>query len=169
MHYCKIIAILATDILPKTKKAYEKELLCVLALMGVMSNYVMAQNGCNTLLKDDSIRDFCMRNKVDANKDGRISLDEAEATTKLSLMNFRNFMRNVRSYEDLQYFPNLEYFHAGFSFVRTVDVSCCPKLKELDVSDCQMLRKIVLAEGCNPEIKYPAAYKGVQAKLIYKK
>ena len=54
----------------KRKKLMKKMLLCVLALMGVMSNYVMAQNGCNTLLKDDSIRDFCMRNKVDANKDG---------------------------------------------------------------------------------------------------
>jgi hypothetical protein len=25
LHYCKIIAIFATDILPKTKKAYEKD------------------------------------------------------------------------------------------------------------------------------------------------
>lgn len=147
----------------------KKVMLCVLALMGIMSNDVMAYDVSDIVFKDDGIRDFCLRNKIDTNKDGNISLEEAAAATRLSLMNYRSYVRNIKSYEDLKYFPNLEYFHAGFSYVETVDVSCCPKLKELNVSDCHMLKIIVLAEGCKPEIKYPMAYKGMQAKLIYKK
>ena len=120
------------------------------------------------MFKDDAIKDFCLRNKVDADKDGVISKEEAAAVTRLSLMNFKSFMRNIKSYEDLQNFPNLEYFHAGLTYSETVDVSCCPKLKELDLSDCRMLKTIVLAKGCKPEIKYPVAYKGVKAKVEYK-
>lgn len=118
--------------------------------------------------KDEAFKDFCLRNKVDANKDKAISKEEAEATTKLSLMNFKSFMRVIKSYDDLKYFPNLEYFHAGMTYAETLDVSCCPKLKELDATDCRMLKTIVLAKGCKPEIKYPVAYKGEQVKLIYK-
>ena len=120
------------------------------------------------MFKDDAIKDFCLRNKVDADKDGVISKEEAAAVTRLSLMNFKSFMRNIKSYEDLQKFPNLEYFHAGLTYSETVDVSCCPKLTELDLSDCRMLKTIVLAKGCKPEIKYPVAYKGVKAKVEYK-
>lgn len=119
--------------------------------------------------KDDGIKDFCLRNKVDADKDGVISKEEAAAVTRLSLMNFKSFMRNIKSYEDLQNFPNLEYFHAGMTYLETVDVSCCPKLTELDLSDCRMLKTIVLAKGCKPEIKYPVAYKGEKAKIVHKR
>lgn len=119
--------------------------------------------------KDDAIKDFCLRNKVDADKDGVISKEEAAAVTRLSLMNFKSFMRNIKSYEDLQNFPNLEYFHAGMTYLETVDVSCCPKLTELDLSDCRMLKTIVLAKGCKPEIKYPVAYKGEKAKIVHKR
>ena len=117
---------------------------------------------------DSSIKDFCLRNKVDANHDGEISVSEAELQTRLSLMNFRSFMRNIKSYEDLQNFPNLEYFHAGMTYLETIDLSCLPKLKELDLSDCRMLKTVVLAKGCKPEIKYPVAYKGEKAKVEYK-
>ncbi len=118
--------------------------------------------------KDEGIKDFCLRNKVDADKDGVISKEEAAAVTRLSLMNFKSFMRNIKSYADLKYFPNLEYFHAGYTYAETIDLSCCPKLKEVDLSDCRMLKEIILAKGCKPEIKYPVAYKGEQAKVIYK-
>ena len=122
----------------------------------------------NIVFQDESIKAFCLRNKVDTNKDGEISLDEAKATTKLSLMNFKSFMRTIKSYEDLQFFPNLEYFDAGMTYAETIDLSGCPKLKELDLSDCRMLKTIVLAKGCKPEMKYPVAYKGEKAKIVYK-
>jgi len=118
---------------------------------------------------DEGVKDFCLRNKrIDTDRDGIVTKTEAEATTNLSLMNFRSFVRNIKSYDDLKNFPNLEYFHAGMTYSETVDVSCCPKLKELDLSDCRMLKTIVLAKGCRPEIKYPVAYKGEQAKVVYK-
>ena len=118
---------------------------------------------------DEDVKEFCLRNKkIDSDKDGHISIDEAKAVTRLSLMNFKSFIRNIKSYEDLKFFPNLEYFHAGMTYVETLDVSCCPKLKELDLSDCRMLKTIILAKGCKPEIKYPVAYKGEQAKIDYK-
>lgn len=121
------------------------------------------------MFKDDAIKDFCLRNKVDVDKDGVISKEEAAAVTRLSLMNFKSFMRNIKSYDDLQYFPNLEYFHAGMTYLETIDLSCLPKLKELDLSDCRMLKTIVLAKGCKPEIKYPVAYKGEKAKIVHKR
>ena len=149
------------------------EVPCEYSLEAIKENYFTVQvqeAPVGIDFKDEGVRDFCLRNKhVDVDKDGNISLDEAAAVTKLSLMNFRSFIRNIKSYEDLLYFPNLEYFHAGFSYAETVDVSCCPKLKELDLSDCRMLKRIVLAKGCKPEIKYPVAYKGEQAKIEYKK
>ena len=118
---------------------------------------------------DEGIKEFCLRNrKIDADQNGEISIDEAKAVTKLSLMNFKSFMRNIKSYEDLKYFPNLEYFHAGYTYADTLDLSCLKKLKELDVSDCRMLKTIILAKGCKPTIKYPVAYKGEQAKVVYK-
>ena len=119
--------------------------------------------------KDDGIKDFCLRNKVDADKDGVISKEEAASVTRLSLMNFKSFMRNIKSYDDLRYFPNLEYFHAGLNYLETIDLSCCPKLTEIDLSDSRMLKTIVLAKGCKPNIKYPVAYKGEKAKVEYKK
>ena len=120
------------------------------------------------MFKDSGIKDFCLRNKVDANHDGEISVPEAEMLTRLSFMNFRSFIRNIKDYEDLKYFPNIEYFHAGMTYLETVDLSSCKKLKEVDLSDCRMLKTVVLAKGCKPEIKYPVAYKGEQAKVIYK-
>ena len=119
--------------------------------------------------KDGDFRDFCLRDKrLNVDKDKTITEEEAKAATKLSLMSFRSFIRNIKDYDDLKYFPNLEYFHAGYTYAETIDLSCCPKLKEVDLSDCRMLKKIILANGCKPEIKYPVAYKGEQAKIEYK-
>lgn len=118
---------------------------------------------------DEGIKEFCLRNrKIDADQNGEISIDEAKAVTKLSLMCFKSFIRFIKNYDDLKYFPNLEYFHAGTSYAETVDLSACKKLKEVDLSDCRMLKKIILAKGCKPTIKYPVAYKGEQAKVVYK-
>ena len=119
---------------------------------------------------DEGVRDFCLRDKkIDADRDGSISVDEAKAVTRLSLMNFRSFIRNIKSYEDLKYFPNLEYLHAGMTYVEALDLSCLKKLRELDASDCRMLKTIILAKGCKPDIKYPVAYKGEPVKVEYKK
>jgi len=120
--------------------------------------------------KDEAIRDFCTNwlKTVDTNKDKIVTLEEAAAAKNLSLMNFKSFMRTIKDYDDLKYFPNLEYFHAGMSYAETIDLSACKKLKEIDLSDCRMLKTIVLAKGCQPTIKYPVAYKGEKAKVEYR-
>lgn len=122
------------------------------------------------VFKDDGIRDFCIEwlKTVDTNKDEQVTVEEAAAVKELSLMCFKSFIRFIKNYDDLKYFPNLEYFHAGTSYAETVDLSACKKLKEVDLSDCRMLKTIVLAKGCKPQIKYPVAYKGEQAKIEYK-
>ncbi len=120
--------------------------------------------------KDSGIRDFCTDwlKTVDTDKDKIVTLEEAAAVKELCLMNFKSFMRIIKDYDDLKYFPNLECLHAGTSYAETVDLSACKKLKEVDLSDCRMLKKIILAKGCKPQIKYPVAYKGDKAKIIYK-
>lgn len=120
--------------------------------------------------KDKGIRDFCIDwlKTVDTDKDGQVTPEEAAAVKELCLLSFKKFIRIIKDYDDLQYFHNLEYFHAGTSYAETVDLSACKNLKELDVSNCRMLKTIILAKGCKPEIKYPVAYKGKQAKVIYK-
>ncbi len=124
---------------------------------------------CNLVpFADEGVKAFCLRSKIDKDEDGEISFDEAEAVKNLSLMSFKSFIKFIKSYEDLKYFPNLENFDAGTTYQETVDVSCLPKLKELNLGDCRMLKTIVLAKGCKPEIKYPVAYKGEQAKIVYK-
>lgn len=120
--------------------------------------------------KDAGIRDFCTDwlKTVDTNKDKIVTLEEAAAVKDLCLMNFKSFMRTIKDYDDLKYFPNLEKLHAGMTYAETIDLSSCPKLKEVDLSDCRMLKKVILAKGCKPEIKYPVAYKGEKAKVEYK-
>lgn len=149
------------------------EVACNYSLDVLKQNYFTAQLTEPTdiiVFKDNGIRDFCIEwlKDVDADKDGQVSVEEAKAVKKLSLMCFKSFIRFIKNYDDLKYFPNLEYFHAGTSYAETVDLSACKKLKELDLSDCRMLKKIILAKGCKPTIKYPVAYKGEQAKVEYK-
>jgi Leucine-rich repeat (LRR) protein len=114
--------------------------------------------------EDEGFKEFCLRDKrLNVDKDNMITEKEAKAATRLSLMNFKSFIRNIKSYADLKYFPNLEYLHAGMTYVETLDVSCCPKLKELDASDCRMLKEILLVEGCKPEI---SGQNNVQVKYV---
>ena len=150
---------------------------CEYSIETIKENYftvsVKEISGPNNVIvfKDNGIRDFCIDwlKTVDTNKDKQVTCEEAAAVKELCLMCFKSFIRTIKTYDDLQYFPNLEYFHAGLSYAETVDVSSCPKLKELDLSECRMLKTIILAKGCKPEIKYPVPYKGEKAKVVYKK
>ena len=128
----------------------KRTIIIFLTIMNMFAANAQTENAqqCEAVpFADEGVKDFCLRNKkIDSDKDGHISIDEAKAVTRLSLMNFRSFIRNIKSYADLEYFPNLEYFHAGMTYVETLDVSCCPKLKELDLSDWRMLKTIILAK-----------------------
>lgn len=149
------------------------EVPCEYSIEDIKQNYftiTVKELPSGIAFKDNGIRDFCIDwlKTIDTDKDGQVTPEEAAAVKELCLMNFKKFIRIIKDYDDLKYFPNLEYFHAGTSYAETVDLSACKKLKELDVSDCRMLKTIILAKGCKPEIKYPVAYKGEQAKVEYK-
>lgn len=149
------------------------EVPCKYSLEDLKANYFtveVKELPSGIAFEDEGFKEFCLRDKrLNVDKDDIITEDEAKSATRLSLMNFKSFMRNIKSYADLKYFPNLEYFHAGYTYAETIDLSCCPKLKEVDLSDCRMLKEIILAKGCKPDIKYPVAYKGEKAKVVYKK
>ena len=148
------------------------EVPCKYGLEDLKNNYFtieVKELPSEIVFEDEGFKEFCLRDKrLNVDKDNMITEEEAKAATRLSLMSYKSFIRNIKSYEDLKYFPNLEYFHAGLNYVETIDLSCCPKLKEIDLSDSRMLKTIILAKGCKPEIKYPVAYKGEPAKVIYK-
>ena len=54
-------------------------------------------------------REQRIKERADLDKDGKVSLQEAQAITNLSLMAARIDMFSIKSYEDLRHFPNLEY------------------------------------------------------------
>ena len=76
---------------------------------------------------------------------------EAKQATFLSLE--RGGRSNViDNYDFLQYFPNLTALGVGTTTVEVIDLSRQKKLEKLNISNASWLKKIILAEGCKPEI-----------------
>lgn len=100
------------------------------------------------LFKDPKVKRCAMA--WDKNKDGKLSVGEAEEVTKLVLMYpSRKDMFMISTYDDLRFFPNLEYLDAGKSFVEVIDLSHNPRLKEINLYGCQWpgLKEVRYAEG----------------------
>ena len=121
--------------------------------------------------QDRGIKDFCVEwlKNVDTNHDGEVSKAEALRTTTLNLMPFRSFIRVIRNYDDLKWFPNLESLSAGSSYVDTLDLRHNPKLTFLRVSECRALKVVILAEGCQPEIVHEGDWLQEAPRVIYAK
>ena len=121
--------------------------------------------------QDRGIKDFCVEwlKNVDTNHDGEVSKAEALHVTTLSLMSYKSYIRIIRTYDDLKWFPNLESFSAGSSYVDTLDLRHNPKLKLLRVSECRALKTVMLAEGCQPEIIHEGGWLQEAPRVIYVK
>lgn len=119
--------------------------------------------------KDLGIKSFCLRQHIDTNNDREISLKEAEQVKSLSFMVFKSFIRFIRTYDDLCYFPNLEQLHAGTTNADTLDLRHNPKLTFIDCSNCRKAKVIILAEGCKPEIKEPEWWQEDRPVILYVK
>ena len=147
-----------------------KKIFTTLALaLTVITSSAQTESDSLISFADEGLKTFCIKfNRIDTNKDQEISLGEAAASTRLSLMVYKSFMQPIKDYRDLAFFPNLQYLHAGLSYADTLDLSNNPLLEEIDASDCRKLSVIILRKGCKPEIK-TGYWKGEKPKIIYKK
>ena len=101
-------------------------------------------------IEDNNIFSQCFKD-MDTNGDGIVDCCEAKKATFLSLE--RGGRSNViDNYDFLKYFPNLTAFGVGTTPVEVIDLSRQKKLEKLNVSNASWLKKIILAEGCKPEI-----------------
>lgn len=90
----------------------------------------------------------------DTDGDGLISRAEADSLKSLNLTQYRTDMFEVKTYEDLVLFPNLEKLWLGESKVETVDLSKNWNLKFVNIQS-DNVKTIILAVGCTPKLAYP--------------
>lgn len=110
------------------------------------------KKGKTTVVKieDHNIFSQCFKD-MDTNGDGIVDCCEAQKATYLSLE--RGGRSNViDNYGFLKYFPNLTALGVGTTTVEVIDLSRQKKLEKLNISNASWLKKIILAEGCKPEI-----------------
>ena len=89
-------------------------------------------------------REQRIKERADLDKDGKVSLQEAQAIINLSLMASRIDMFSIKSYEDLRHFPNLEYLHTGYTTADTIDLSHNPKIREVDFSGAKSPNLVII-------------------------
>jgi hypothetical protein len=101
-------------------------------------------------IEDNNIFSQCFKD-IDANGDGIVDCCEAQKATFLSLE--RGGRSNIiENYDFLKYFPNLTALGVGTTPVEEIDLRNQTKLEKLHVGNASWLKKIILAEGCKPEI-----------------
>lgn len=101
-------------------------------------------------IEENNIFSQCFKD-IDTNGDGIVDCCEAKKATFLSLE--RGGRSNVvDSYDFLKFFPNLTALGAGTTTVEVLDLSNLKKLEKLHVGNAAWLKKVILAEGCKPEI-----------------
>ena len=101
-------------------------------------------------IEDNNIFSQCFKD-IDTNSDGIVDCCEAKKATFLSLE--RGGRSNViTNYDFLKFFPNLTALGVGTTPLEVIDLHKQKKLEKLNVSNASELKKIILAEGCKPEI-----------------
>ena len=79
-----------------------------------------------TAIPDEGFREYCLE-RHDKDKDGRLSKDEVLAVT--SMINYD--ARNIRSFEGIEYFGNLEKLYWGYCDVPNLDLRYNTRLKRV--------------------------------------
>ena len=120
------------------------------ALLGLFGLATQAQ----TLTFADSNIERRALLKGDTDGDGHISRAEADSLKSLNLTQYRTDMFEVKTYEDLALFPNLEKLWLGESKIETVDLSKNWNLKYVNI-ESDNVKVIILAVGCAPKLAYP--------------
>ena len=125
-------------------------LIMAFAMTGMVS--VQAQEANDTFIKieDHDMFSQCFAT-CDINNDGIVTYAEAAAATMLSLEKGGR-LNIIEDYAFLKYFPNLTALGVGTTPVEEIDLRNQTKLEKLHVGNASWLKKIILAEGCKPEI-----------------
>ena len=78
-----------------------------------------------TQMDDINFRNFCYTN-FDVNKDGKVSMTEANAVREIYVTN-----KNIKSLIGIEYFTNLTMLNCDYNNLTSLDVSKCINLIEL--------------------------------------
>ncbi|MBO4465926.1 MAG: hypothetical protein J5748_04545 [Bacteroidales bacterium] len=108
----------------------------------------------------------CALKAGDRNGDGVLSKVEADSLTVLNLTVYRSHIFEVKTYEDLQKFPNLKKVWLGESDIQDVDLSANYKLEFVAVQS-PLLKTLVLAVGCYPQLVTPNSEGSLTVKRVY--
>lgn len=112
-------------------------------------------------IEDNNIFSQCFKD-LDTNGDGIVDCCEAQKATFLSLE--RGGRSNIiDNYDFLKYFPNLTTLGVGTTPVEEIDLRNQKKLEKLHVGNASWRKKIILTEGCKPEI---SGKDGVQIEYV---
>ena len=108
----------------------------------------------------------CALKSGDLNEDGVLSKAEADSLTILNLTVYRIHIFEVKTYEDLKKFPNLRKVWLGESSLEKVDLSANYKLEFVAVQS-PVLRELVLAVGCYPQLVTPNSEGALTVRRVY--
>ena len=99
-----------------------------------------------TQMNDINFMSFCYTN-FDVNKDGKVSMIEANAVYKMDVSR-----KNIQSLTGIEYFTNLTELDCGFNDLTSLDITKCvnltvlsctlTKLTSLDVTKCINLKEL---------------------------
>ena len=79
--------------------------------------------------EDKEFETYCLKN-FDSNKDGQISIGEANKITELDI-----YRKNISTIPEIQYFTSLMKLYCKENQLTSLDISKCTSLKVLDCSD----------------------------------
>lgn len=122
-------------------------------LLLVIACMCVSANAQNLTFADPHVESRALLN-ADLDGDGHISKVEADSLKSLNLTQYRTDMFEVKTYEDLALFPNLEKLWLGESRLETVDLSNNWNLKFVDIQS-DNVKTVILAVGCTPKLSYP--------------
>ena len=108
----------------------------------------------------------CALKSGDIDGDGVLSKAEADSLTVLNLTVYRIHVFEVKTYEDLRFFPNLRRVWLGESSLESVDLSANYKLEFVAVQS-PGLRELVLAVGCYPQLVTPNSEGSLTVSRVY--
>ena len=121
-------------------------------LMGLEAKAQTLENDVFITITDHDMFSRCFAT-CDANSDGKVTYAEAKKATILGL-DLGGRMNIIENYDFLKYFPNLTALSVGNTTVESIDLSMCPKLELLNLTNGLWIKEVILAKGCKPEIQY---------------